>query len=56
MKEKANLKLTETMKMLSGKNRSKAPCNKVIFKSENGKENIENMSIYRFSMGRMQAV
>ena len=51
MTEKTNLELTRTMKMLSGKNRSKNPCNKVIFKSENGKENTKNISIYRFSAG-----
>ena len=50
MIEKTNLELTETVKMLPGKNHSKNPRSKVIFESKNGKENTKNPSIYRFSI------
>ena len=56
MIEKTNLELTETVKMLPGKNHSKNPRSKVIFESENGKENTKNPSIYIFSAGPIQAV
>ena len=50
MIEKTNLELTETVKMLPGKNHSKNPRSKVIFESKNGKENTNNTSIYGFSV------
>ena len=44
------------MKIIFGKNRSKNSRNKVIFESENGKENTKDSYIYRFSVGQIHAV
>ena len=50
------MKLTEVVKIISGKNHSKNSCNKVIFDSENGKKNTKSPSIYRFFVGRIRAI
>ena len=42
--------------MFSGKNHSEKPRNTVIKNSKNGKENITDLPIYRFSAGQIKTV
>ena len=44
------------MKKISDKNCSKNSHSKVIFDSENGKENTKNLSIYRFFVGQIRVI